>query len=276
MSVNKNLNNEVKSRGQYLVSSADFFRRVIGTFFHFRFLWKFVISDGHIERVLSNKLTSREIYVHRLFERMFWFWPRVLDARVWVGGDYKGRTADKYISFDVSSTVLCDAVQRFAGSKNSKILDLGCNVGRHLNNLHQRGMTNLHGVDAMSPALDMMADTFPETYAAVNLEHNLFQGFLSKEESNSFDIVYSHGATIQLVHPSFDVVQHLCRITREYVVLIHQETLQDQYPRFWHLEFEKNGFHLRHCLRPIGDHMGTENSNHFETNSLLVFQRHVP
>ena len=60
---------------------------------------------------------------------------------------------------------------------------------------------------------------------------------------NEVDYVYSNGATIELVHPSFPIVAEICRITRSGVLLdlsIHQQG----YTRDYVKQFAECGFDL--------------------------------
>jgi SAM-dependent methyltransferase len=162
---------------------------------------------------------------------------------------------------------LLDAVMAYAAGTEAAILDLGCNCGRHLNALYQAGYRDLTGVDAMAGALDVFRREFTDAAACSKLSHDLFQRFLSRQQDRSYDIVYSHGATLELVHPSFDIVRHICRITRRHVVLFLNEHAH-AYPRFWIYEFRRRGFYLVDALRPAG-----QLSSMDLAASLLVFQR---
>src|SRR4029453_262963 len=112
---------------------------------------------------------------------------------------------------------------------------------------------------------------FPETAKIAKLHHDLFQRFLRGQPDLAFDVVYSHGATIELVHPSFDIVKHMSRIQRKHVVLILNETARQLYPRFWTYEFARNGFFLREARRPVG---GLPPVDSAERPSLLIYSRY--
>jgi hypothetical protein len=79
--------------------------------------------------------------------------------------------------------------------------------------------------------------------------------------------MYSHGGTLELVHPSFDIVRHLCRVARKHVVLYINEH-GHAYPRFWIYEFRRRGFYLVRAERPAAQFSSIELEG-----SLLVFQR---
>jgi SAM-dependent methyltransferase len=261
------------SAGPYLSGRADRARRFVNTFLACPWLFDLVIKDGHFVDLLNNRIERNLIYlISRALQKGLWFWPRIIDARIWAeGGAGQSTSPESFLPFDASSKALCDAVERYASAKDAAILDLGCNVGRHLHDLHARGFSNLTGVDAMKAAIDRMTSEFPETASAAHVHHDLFQRFLRRQADRSFDLVYSHGATIELVHPSFAIVPHLCRIARSHVVLILNETYHAVYPRFWTYEFARNGFFLREAKRPVG---GIPPRHSSETPSLLVYSRY--
>ena len=64
-------------------------------------------------------------------------------------------------------------------------------------------------------------------------------------KKKTFDIVYTMGATIELVKPTFPLAKELSRVTTKYLILLIDEN-GHSYPRFWRLEFKNNGFSLRY------------------------------
>jgi len=150
------------------------------------------------------------------------------------------------------------------------ILDLGCNCGYYLAQLRKEGFKNLHGIDIAPIAIQYGKEQFD--LDDVNLITGSFEEVLPKliAEEKSFDMVYTLGATIELVHPSFDVIGDICSLSRHYVILIISEW-GHAYPRFWEYEFNRNGFLMVKCIRPYdGKNLG---KNFESSDSMLVFQR---
>lgn len=264
----------LETAGANLSGTANVFVRLRNTFLSFPFLFDLVVKDKDFDRFLSGEQPRDLAYLwSRLLQKSLWFWPRIIDARPWV----EGRTGhlqapDNFIAFDeFSSRAMCDAVERYASAKDAPILDLGCNVGRHLNDLYKRGFRNLTGVDAMGSALERMKTEFPEMASSTRTHHDLFQRFLRNQPDRAFDVLYSHGATIELVHPSFDIVRHMCRVSCNYIVLMINEASPHIYQRLWTYEFARNGFFLREARRPVG---GIPPRNSAEVPSLLVYARY--
>ena len=219
------------------------------------------------EQVLGLKELNKYFYiVWKGFEKIFYFWPKPFTVIKWAQGD-KGKVKNPEHFQEVSNESI--QTMAFIGSiihsKDFSILDIGCNSGRHLALLWQIGFRNLFGVDAMKSAISAFSRLYPEVYSASKIYHDTFEDFLLGSAPRSFDVVFSWSATIELVHPSFNIVKEICRVASYQVILVLNEGNQG-YPRFWIYEFSKNGFDLSYALRPLGK--GRDN-----TTSLCCFRR---
>ena len=188
---------------------------------------------------------------HRIARKLFLgMWPRIFIAKDWADADIgKVHDPSNYRESGSHVDTLCNLVAQHAINKDSPILDVGCGCGRHFNQLVSMGFTNLHGVDACKKALELMPHWFPDTVGKVTTNHDLFQRYLSKVPDSFFDIVYTHHVTIEAVHPSFNLVRHLSRITKNHVVLLIDE--HGGFSRFWEFEFRRHGFVPTLIMRPI-------------------------
>lgn len=218
---------------------------------------------------MSNPLSLLDPRVRRFeklwntFVRVSLPWKRTLDSRYWEAREIGvSHGPDTYVELQDSSHVLIDEVVRRASGLGAPILDLGCNVGRHLNVLHKLGYTNLYGIDVQREAFEHMEQIFPEVKKAAHLDQGTFQDRLPRVADRFFEVTFTHGATLELVPPSFPVCLEMARVTSKAVVLVINENGQ-AYPRLWETEFLRAGFVLTKLLRPVlpGDR-----------NSLLVFE----
>jgi len=253
----------------YVSCAGGAWLRFRNTFLQTPFLFDLIIKDANFDDLLAlrQNLTIAS-KVQRLMEKCLWFWPRIVDAKAWAQGRAgRSQTPLNYIDLDIASELLLKEVRRYAPDRRSYILDVGCNSGRDLNALYQSGYRNLAGVDVMGAALELFKSKFPETANCAKISHDLFQRFLRAQKDQSYDLIYSHGATLELVHPSFDIVRHLCRVARKHVVLYINE-YGHAYPRFWIYEFWRRGFYLVRAERPAAQFSSIEMED-----SLLVFQR---
>jgi putative transferase (TIGR04331 family) len=118
-------------------------------------------------------------------------------------------------------------------------------VSQHQNiALYEVGYRNLVGVDAMRSAISLFAERAPAAFSGSEVHHDLFQRFLMRQPDGRFELTYSHGSTIELVHPSFDVVAHICRVTRRHVCPLITES--EYFRRDWTRQFDRRGFRLVH------------------------------
>ena len=233
------------------------------TFFFFFWFWKYVADAEFYARAVEPQQTDEKKlqWRHRLQDKVvnflvkygLDFWPTFgnndLSAIYW---SHLELNDEQYVKLQPSSYVIMDEVESRSEDRSVPILDLGCNRGRHLQILNERGFTNLHGIDISGKALRQMSHIFPDLNGKVQLSHMTFQQFLSEASDNSYDIVFSHGVTIEFIHPSFPVVRHLARIAKDYVILAINENGYS-YPRFWTYEFARAGYVLVKLLRPAAE-----------------------
>ena len=244
------------------------FKKFLNSYLTPRFLFKFIITNQDYELLLNAKNNKSE-FTYKLkqkLSKLFYFWPTITDVDSWVEGDFgKYRDPSHFKELRPGIDVLLlEKVLEKVSDTNSPVLDLGCNSGRHIEYLYNRGLRNLVGVDIMKNALLFFKKRCPECYGDSKLYHDFFQRFLLNSRDNEFDLLYSVGATIELVHPSFDIISEMCRVSNNFVILLVQEN-SHSYPRFYITEFLNNNFSLDHSIRPIneGD----------SSISLLVFKK---
>lgn len=229
------------------------------------FLWSMVVSPGYVADLMGGK---RVKLLNRILSRLLWFWPRAIDAQIWMH-DYSDPTPYRVVTPD--SRMLVDHVAERAASKDSALLDIGCNCGRHLAALADMGFTNLSGVDINTAALAIMPEWFPQLKDKARVRNELMQTYLLSQPDRGFDTVFTRGATIELVHPSFPLVRELCRVADAHVILMIQENAHG-YPRLWTLEFLRHGFALEKLVRPVQKDQGVAYDNN-KAHTLLVYRR---
>lgn len=184
-----------------------------------------------------------------------WFWPQIAEARLWVNTDKDSKFPPGAYVRDEPRPLLTHLMSVTPPSWS--VLDLGCNAGSDLNILYRNGYRNLLGVDAGIGALQTFSDLYPQVFAECDIEHDTFQRYLSRRPSASIDVIHSHGATLELVHPSFPIVAEICRVARK---SIHVCILEEghSYPRLWVRQFERSGFRLDYAER--GDDRAVDHS----------------
>ena len=182
--------------------------------------------------LLYQKITSR-----------LWFFPSMYTSKFWVGAKQGGdRGYTTFMKIDDRATFLIENLKRLIEDKNMPILDIGCNIGRFLNVLSEHGCNNLTGIDINQLAIDDSFNVYPSLVDSARMKCDTIQGFLSNASDNEFDLIYTYGATVELVHPTFPLVRNLARVSNKFVCLYISE--EHKYPRFWESEFKRNSFEL--------------------------------
>ena len=160
------------------------------------------------------------------------------------GGLGKLSDPSNFLKSDITDNKIYHVINNLI-NKKGKVLDLGCNCGRTLNLLYKNGFYNLDGLDIMSSALELGNENFTELYSdeRTNFFCDSFQNFLNKVPKHTYDLIYTRGATVELINPYYPIVKNLCRASKKYIFLcIHENS--HYYPRFWEIEFLKENFHL--------------------------------
>ena len=214
-------------RNTKLVAGKTFFRRIV--------------HDADFNRVLGTDPQRNRSRTQRLLAKAFWFWPRIEDARGWAAASTSTRwNPEQYLH--THRTLLIDKVLEYTRPTDS-LMELGCNCGSDMAQLHDEGYRDLCGVDASGSALELFANEYPQVFQVADIRHDLFQRYLMNCATNAVDYVYSNGATIELVHPSFPVVSEICRVARCGVLLDLSEHNQG-YPRDYVAQFRRGGLNL--------------------------------
>ncbi len=204
-------------------------------------LFQRVISDEDFDRVLGAHRQRGRRTSEKILSRALWFWPRIEDATDWVSASTGTKwNPEQYLH--THRTRLIDKVLEYT-HKEDVLMELGCNCGSDMAQLYDKGYRNLCGVDASGSALELFANEYPRVFQVADIRHDLFQRYLMNFATNAVDYVYSNGATIELVHPSFPVVSEICRVARCGVLLDLSEQNQG-YPRDYVAQFREGDFHL--------------------------------
>ena len=249
----------MSSRSDNFFLQTRFFERFVNSFLQLHFLWDRVV------RYESFGTEGESGLLKKVVLKLFWFWPRLVDAEQWRDANFgKRRDPSHFVEVSKGEFLLVDEVVEASGTADEAILDLGCNSGRFLNELHKRGYGKLHGVDISDVAQKYMGVAFSGLDEVVDFHCMTFQEYLSKASDGAVSIIYTRGATVELIHPSFPLIRHLCRVASKKVIFMFNES-GHSYPRFWEWEFNVHGFYMSKAIRPV-----SEDASQL---SLLVFDR---
>ena len=245
-----------------------FFKRIVNTFFSPKIHGRFNKGNAFKGNIGKKKLNKIELFFHKITHRL-WFFPSMYSAKFWVDFKKDGdRGYTTFMKIDDKALFLIENLKKLISNKNIPILDIGCNVGRFLNVLAKDGCTNLTGIDINQLAIDDSYSVYPDLVGKAEMKCDTIQNFLVNAKDNEFELIYTMGATVELVHPTFPLVKKLTMATSKYVCLLVNET--ELYARFWEIEFRRNGCKL----------LLKEPFSHFEQTGeikevLYVFEKNV-
>jgi SAM-dependent methyltransferase len=211
-------------------------KKIINTFLTPR--WKHVYKNFNIDFVKKKKN-----FLFYILSK-FWFMPHDYTYQYWHKANiYSKHYFSHYLTLDPKARILIKQVQKYSSTSN-KILDLGCNVGRHLSELKKLGYSNLYGVDIGKIPIAKSKKIFLNLKRVKNVCSS-FEEYLFKTPNNFFNLIYTHGATIELIKPTFPLISQLHRVLDNggYLVFLIDEN-GHSYPRFWRYEFKLNNLSI--------------------------------
>lgn len=157
---------------------------------------------------------------------------------------------DFYKELDEKTTAFVDYVDSHT-EKKDRILDVCCNQGRFLLELKRRGYSELFGFDVMGVAIESLRKHDEFNDEVIHVEEALAQKYFDDKEDGQFDWAITYTATIELIHPEFDIFNELGRTVKKGMFLVLNEN-GHSYPRFYRLLHRLNGFKVVSII-PQGD-----------------------
>ncbi len=170
------------------------------------------------------------------------------DAEVWKEeGHYQ---SSFYKDLDGYTMKFVDYVDAHI-DRGDRVLDICCNQGRFLFELKKRGVAHLYGFDIMRQAIENIKKNDNFTVDNMHIEHIMAQDYFKNKSNDAFDYAITYSATIELIHPGFDIFAELSRTIKKGMFLVLNES-GHAYPRFYRMLHEKNGFKIV-TVKPWGD-----------------------
>jgi SAM-dependent methyltransferase len=133
--------------------------------------------------------------------------------------------------------------------RDASILEVGCNVGRNLNHLHEAGYRNLTGIELSEQAVEVLRREFPHLADIwVGAAEDILPTF------DRFDLVFTMAVLVH-IHPASEqaVFGELARIAKKLIVIEDErsETWR-HFPRRYGPIFEDFGMKQVHEAEPVG------------------------
>jgi len=150
---------------------------------------------------------------------------------------------ETYIKEDNSLIELFKEVLPYL-NKDSRILELGCNVGRSLNYLHKLGFKNLTGIEIGAKAVEMSKTVFPEMARESKLIVGSAPLEIRKLPTAEYDLVFCHSVLVN-IHPKYNYIfKEMNRVSKKLVLILENEGSFLAYPRDFQRSFERVGLKM--------------------------------
>ena len=95
----------------------------------------------------------------------------------------------------------------------------------------------------MLDAIEMLKESNEFSKGGIFAKCELAQTFISNSKPDSFDYAITFSATIELIHPGFDLFKELYRVLNKGFVFIINEN-GHTYPRFYRHQLRSKGFRI--------------------------------
>ncbi len=119
--------------------------------------------------------------------------------------------------------------------KKLKILEVGCNTGKNLNYLKNKGFTNLTGIDINQEAINYGKELRGDY---IKFKQGDCRSLLDDMNDNSFDFVYSIGCLIN-INNYMKVAKNMTRISSN-LVMFKEKKIQLRFNKDWMLVNKTN------------------------------------
>jgi len=149
---------------------------------------------------------------------------------------------NNYLGFELRSQFLLSLIRECI-TKDDKILEIGCNVGRNLNILQLNGYKKLCGIEICTEALELLSQTYPNLVGNCQLYNSSIEDVIGSIPDQEYGAVFTL-AVLEHIHPDSNwVFPHMVRITKKYLITIEDEQCYSwrHFPRNYKKVFESLG-----------------------------------
>jgi len=149
----------------------------------------------------------------------------------WQSPDDKGNMACSYLDQkDIikRSEFLFKHIKDIAKEDNT-ILEIGCNAGRNLNYLYNKGFRNLSAIEISEKAINLMKKVFPKMYYNSSIKVDNIEESIVNIENNKFDLIFIMAVLMHIPYQSNFIFKEIVRSCNKYLVIIEEEDC----PKCW-------------------------------------------
>ena len=127
-----------------------------------------------------------------------------------------------YLEGKEKSEFLLKLIDKHA-DRQSRIIEIGCNVGRNLNHLFLAGFTRLEGIEISAAAVELLNQSYPEMARNSVIHNTPVEDLIAEFEDNEFDIVFTMAVLEHIHRDSEWIFAEMVRIARKRLITIEDE-----------------------------------------------------
>lgn len=150
----------------------------------------------------------------------------------WRNPPDEGNKPEKYSMGEAAlerSKALVMLIKNHKVKFEAKIFEIGCNIGRNLNQLYKDGFPNLYGLDVSEESINKMKEKYPEMSQNIHTYGMPLEEKIKQFENNEFGLVFTL-ATLGNIHRESEwVFSEIVRICDKLLITIeneHTETIR--------------------------------------------------
>lgn len=149
----------------------------------------------------------------------------------------------EYLQGQERSRFLLGLVGKYA-RLDSRILEIGCNVGRNLQHLFAAGYRRLEGIEISEEAVRQLRMSFPELAEHLTIYNAPAEETLPTLENHRYDLTFTMAVLEHIHYESEWIFAHVIRVTGGTLVTIEDEKNESErhFPRNYRRVFEGLGW----------------------------------
>ena len=177
----------------------------------------------------------------------------------WMNPNDRFNSPELYLQGKDRSEFLVTMIKDLQVENSIPIMELGCNVGRNLNELFCSGFRNLSGIEINQNATGLMRKSYPEL-SKITIHNHSIENKIRDFKDSEFGIVFTMAVLMHIHKDSHWVFEEIARITGRYLVTIEDEKgkARKNFPRDYGKIFEKLGMVQVRCIVDDGTIFGKD------------------
>ncbi|HON57594.1 MAG TPA: methyltransferase domain-containing protein [bacterium] len=146
------------------------------------------------------------------------------DSEYWQSRNLEtNHSPEQYLKADITTQLTLDKIIEVS-NKATSFIEIGCNAGRNLNYLYNKGFKNLAGIEINEIAINQTLKTnFPDLYNSAKFYIGNAATEITKIPDNSFDVVFSIAVLIHIDPEYFSLFSDMARISKKYIAIMTAE-----------------------------------------------------